>query len=66
MLRLRRRGFEAARVPPPAICRTPHGEHDPSNAWTTTLGRWCEAATVIVGNPVNLIEVTVEGVLRRS
>src|ERR1700681_868487 len=38
----------------------PHGGQGASLLWATTLGRWSEGATRIAGNPVNLLEVTVE------
>ena len=38
----------------------PHGEHGASNLWATTLGAWCEEATRVAGNPVNLLEATGE------
>lgn len=38
----------------------PHGEHGASNLWAMNLGDWCEEATRIAGNPVNILEVTGE------
>jgi hypothetical protein len=38
----------------------PRGEEGVSNLWASTLGRWCEAATRIAGNPVNLLEASLD------
>jgi len=38
----------------------PHEKEGASDLWATTLGRWCEGATRIVGNPVNVLEASLD------